>query len=229
VAAGVAPQDITYLSQAGIIAGLEGGDPTYGSLWAPNTYTYKAAQPDANVFCSGTDVALRIFGGLMVREEWANDNPNVVSRVLAGYLRGVTFMQNEDEVDAVLQVSADFYKYVNVTISEEDMKTDLYLRPLSNLDGQLQLMSRNAVNNNVSIFDTQYSAIEDFLLAQGVIESAPEPTAYITDDYMVLVSEDAELRAFAYLGAYTPSASGCSSLSTGMWAGLFFGVLGMAM
>lgn len=71
----------------------------------------------------------------MVREEWARDNPKLVAKVLAGYLRGVTFMQNEDDVDEVLQVSAGFYKSLDVTISDEDIKTDLDLRPVYNLDG----------------------------------------------------------------------------------------------
>jgi hypothetical protein len=76
------------------------------------------------------------------------------------------------------------------------------------------------------------SALEAFLLAQGVIERESTPTSYITDEYMVMVSEDAELRAFSYRGAYKveDGSSGCSSfLSYGMWVGLCLGVLGMAM
>jgi hypothetical protein len=75
------------------------------------------------------------------------------------------------------------------------------------------------------------SALEAFLLAQGVIERESTPTSYITDEYMVMVSEDAELRAFSYRGAYKveDGSSGYSSLSYGMWVGLCLGVLGMAM
>jgi hypothetical protein len=100
-----------------------------------------------------------------------------------------------------------------------------------NLDAQLDLLSRNSINNDASEADSFYSALEAFLLAQGVIESEPGTTNYIMDDFMVLVSEDAELRAFSYRGAYKVAdmPSGCSSLSTGMWVGICLSVLGIVM
>jgi hypothetical protein len=137
--------------------------------------------------------------------------------------------------NALLLLSEYLDESVNVTISEEDIKADLQLRPVYNLDAQLDLLSRNSINNDASEADIFYSALAAFLLAQGVIESEPGTTNYVTDDFMVLVSEDAELRAFSYRGAYNVQdnvedlPSGCSSFSAGMWVVLFLGVLGMVM
>lgn len=215
----------------------EGEDPQYGTLWAPNTYTFRKANPTTEVMCSGRNLDFPIYGGIMVREEWAKENPDIVKRVLAAYLRGVTFMQNAEMIDDVLLVSDSWHKESGTdSLVKADLQSDLHLRPLFNLDQQLDHLSRNFANDYVSDADTHYLALEDFLFDQGVIDNKFLPKEYIKDDYMKLVSQDPELRAFSYYGAVgtvglpAPTAVRVNSdegeLSGGAIAGIIVGALG---
>ena len=208
------------------------GDPKYGCLWAPNTYTYREANPRAKVFCSGKHIDFPIYGGLMVREEYGEQKQEIVSKVLAAYLRGVTFMQNTKEIDEVLRISAAYHEYSGTPISENALEEDLILRPLFNLDQQLDHMSRNFANEYISEADKHYYALEDFLFEQGVIENKFEPKEYLTDKYMKLVSQDPELRAYSYYGTgvlagkQSPFTLSSNKLETGSIVGIVLGVIG---
>ena len=187
-------------SQDDIIGALEGGDTMYGALWPPNTYSYLADNADAVSVCNGGDVGIPILGGLMVRERWGQENPQIVARLLAAYLRGVTLMLNKKARDMTMELSKGFYDFVGVSISEDDMLRDLTTRPVFNLDDQLHIMERSSVNNDVSSADKYYSALSSFLLDQGVLESDISPVEYVTDWYMTMVSDEPFLRQYAYLG-----------------------------
>lgn len=119
---------------------LEEGDPKCACLWAPNTYTYRETNPTAKVFCSGRNIDFPIYSGLMMREEWAEARPDLAKKVLAAYLRGVSFMQNAESLEQVIVVSDEFHRWSSESkngISKNAIKEDLILRPLFNLDQQL--------------------------------------------------------------------------------------------
>lgn len=223
----------------------DGEDPQYACLWAPNTYTYRKANPTAEVMCSGRSLDFPIYGGIMVREEWATENPEIVAKVLAGYLRGVSFMQNAEVLEDVLSVSDSWHKESGTdSLVKADLQEDLHLRPLFNLDQQLDHLSRNFANEYTSDADKHYLALEDFLFDQGVIENKFLPKEYVKDDYMQLVSRDPALRAFSYYGAEGIGAVGAANfggsapvsassstdsdekLSGGAIAGIIVGVFG---
>ena len=107
------------------------GDPKYGCLWAPNTYTYREANPRAKVFCSGKHIDFPIYGGLMVREEYGEQKQEIVSKVLAAYLRGVTFMQNTKEIDEVLRISAAYHEYWELPLARMLWRRTLSFDPCS--------------------------------------------------------------------------------------------------
>lgn len=218
----------------------EGQDPQFGCLWAPNTYTYRNANPKAEVMCSGQTVDFPIYGGLMVRKEWAEENPNLVARALAAYLRGVTFMQNKENIEEVLKVSEEWHQKSGTDgLTELDLREDLHLRPLFNLDAQLDHLGRNFANDYTSDADKHYLALEDFLFDQGVISNKYQPKEYVVDDYMKLVSQDPKLRAFSYYGAANfASGSGFDvksvaysttggGMSGGAVAGIVIGIFGV--
>lgn len=190
---------------------VEEGDPRYACLWAPNTYKYREAQPRAKVVCSGRTVNFPIYGGLMMREEWALNNKETAKKVLAAYLRGVTFMQNLAVREEVLKLSDEYHKFTGNTLQELALEEDLILRPLFNLDAQLVHLDRNFANDYTSDADKHYILLEEFLFQQEVIDNKHEPKEYVTDEYMKLVSEDAELRAFSYFSAADFAAKGIST------------------
>ena len=207
--------------------------PSYGSLWAPNTYAYESAHPrNANVMCSGRDVNFQILGGLMVRGDFADEYPDVVAKILAAYLRGVSFMQNKQVEKQVLEISYDFYLFAgNPPANEISLQEDLLLRPLFNLDQQLDAMNRNFANNYESELDKHYLELEDFLFDHNVIEQKFLPKEYVTDLYMKMVSDDEELRAFSYFGAIRSDQSNESGLEdetaeTGLIVGIVLCTVG---
>ena len=201
-------QILNDLDRPGFAEGqpVDGQLPAYGSLWAPNTYTYEESHPrDIEVMCSGRDVDFRILGGLMVREEYAKQNSEIVAKILAAYLRGVSFLQNRALEDQVLEISEAFHQFAGIPVSQTALKEDLILRPLFNLDQQLDAMNRNFANNYESELDKHYLELEDFLFAHNVIGTKYLPKEYVTDEYMKMVSDNEELRAYSYLGAGTDS------------------------
>lgn len=214
----------------------EGEDPKYGTLWAPNTYTFRKANPTAEVMCSGRNLDFPIYGGIMVREEWAEENPEIVKKVLAAYLRGVSYMQNIEMIEDVLSVSDSWHKESGtLSLVKADLQSDLHLRPLFNLDQQLDHLNRNFANDYESDADKHYLALEDFLFDQGVIANKYLPKEYVKDDYMKLVSQDPELRAFSYYGATGADSTATTAVSAksngggllgGAIAGIVVGALG---
>lgn len=194
-------EHFNFAGQGDIISALEDGETLYGALWAPNAYTYSADNPDAEAFCSGSSIGFGILGGLMVRKEWAEENSDIVALILAAYLRGVTTMNNKNARETVLDISQRFYDFVGVTLTTEDIERDLLHRPMFNLDDQLALLERTDLNNDYSVADSYYGQLGQFMFDQGVIESAIEPSDYITNGYMKMVSDHSHLREFAYLGS----------------------------
>ena len=209
---------------------VEEGDPKYACLWAPNTYVYREAEPTAKVVCSGRTVNFPIYGGLMMREDWALNNKETAKKVLAAYLRGVTFMQNTANREEVLRISDEYHKFTGNTLKEFALEEDLILRPLFNLDEQLVHLDRNFANDYTSDADLHYLALEDFLFDQGVIDNKFQPKEYVTNEYMLLVSEDPVLRAYSYFSAAdfdSKSAEAGNGPNAGLIAGIVVGVVGV--
>ena len=196
-----AEEDFVGGSQGDVIANLEDGSSQYGALWAPNSYSYLAANPDAQEFCNGEKGDVTIYGGLMVRSEWSEANPELTAKVLATYLRGAATMMNWDYRDDVLDMSEKFYESVDVSISRKDMERDLLTRPQFNLDSQLSLMSRNFANGNKSTVDEVYEGLAEFLVGIGGLEEALPSSEYIKDKYLKMISSDEELRSWTYDGS----------------------------
>jgi NitT/TauT family transport system substrate-binding protein len=193
-------ENIQYGSQGELQEFLTDGSVTYGSLWSPNTYTFREGEPDATVFCSGADVQFPILGGLVIREDWGQSNQDLVAKVLSIYLRAVGYLQNHENADSAVGLSQAFYAFAGVPpISDAALKTDLRLRTLFNLDQQIGLMDRNSVNGGVSDLDEHYNELEAFLQVYNVTQDSPGARSYILDDYMLLVSANPTLRNYAYM------------------------------
>ncbi|CAB9498494.1 ABC-type nitrate sulfonate bicarbonate transport [Seminavis robusta] len=186
--------------QGDVIGALESGNSSYGALWAPNSYIYLEDNQDAVALCNGIDVGVTIPGGLMVRDEWAEENPDLAARALAVYLRGVTTMQNKAVRSEVLTYARAFYDYVGKEPSDQDIERDFLTRPTFNLDHLCSLMSRDFTNGGKSTIDTVYDIIAEFLADQGTIEGVQPTDEYLTDEYLQYISADADLRTYSYLG-----------------------------
>jgi sulfonate transport system substrate-binding protein len=193
---GLAKGDVTVRSmgQAEIIAAMSSGSADVGGLWAPNTYTVEE-KAGAKSLCSGKDAGVVIPGNIVVRAEWAKENPQLVARFLAVYLRAqrVLAANRKDGVAAMKR----HYDTGGVNISEAAMNKEFDVRPMFDLNSQLAMFNRGSAASRA---DTTMNTIAAFMKEVGSLradEALPEPKAYVTDEYLKLIDRDPVLKAFA--------------------------------
>jgi ABC-type nitrate/sulfonate/bicarbonate transport system substrate-binding protein len=191
---GLKKADVTIKSmgQAEIISAMSSANADLGGLWAPNIYTLEE-KAGAKLICSGRDAGAIVPGAIVVRADYAKEQPQNVARFLAIYLRAQKWsMANRDEALAMMK---KFYDQGGVTISEEAMKKEFDTRPVFDLAGQLKIMARPA--NGMSQVDGWLTKIGEFMKANGTFAEVPPASRYISDEYLRMVDRDPKLKEFA--------------------------------
>ncbi len=193
---GLGKSDVTVRSmgQSEIIAGMSSGNVDIGGLWAPNTYTVEE-KAGAKYLCSGKDTGTMVPGNIVVRSDWAEQNPELVAKFLAVYLRAQSYMKaNRSEAIAIMK---KHYDAGGVRISEAAMNKELDLRPMYSLSEQLQMFNSSS---GPSAADKTMNTIAEFMKEVGSLradEPIPAANTYVTDKYLKLVENTPELKAFA--------------------------------
>ena len=141
---------------------------TMGGLWSPNVYKFLNSVNGSNTICSGDSVYATVTAGHMVRKEFAEENPMTVAKILSGWLRAVTFINDEANKEEVLEFISTFYAKYNVEIPRSSMEMDLKLVGLFELDKQLDWMTRVG-SPPTSDFDRTTNDVANFLASNGVI------------------------------------------------------------
>ena len=190
---GIKKSDVTIKSmgQAEIISAMSSGNADLGGLWAPNIYTMEE-KAGAKLICSGRDAGAAVPGALVVRADYAKEQPQNVARFLAVYLRAWKWM-NAHQPEAIAMMKT-FYEQGGVTISAASMKKEFDTRPTFDLAQQLKIMHRAGGASEV---DGWFAKIGEFMKANGTFAEAPASAKYITDDYLKMVESDPKLKAFA--------------------------------
>ena len=190
---GLKKTDVTIKSmgQAEIISAMSSNNADLGGLWAPNIYTVEE-KIGAKVICSGKDAGAIVPGAIVVRADYAKEQPQNVAKYLAVYLRSWTWM-NAHRTEAIAMMKK-FYEIGGVTISEASMRKEFDTRPVYNLAGQLRIMNRAGGTSEVDKWMTQ---IGDFMKGAGTLPDVPGASRYVTDEYMKMVDADPKLKAFA--------------------------------
>ena len=190
---GLKKADVTIKSmgQAEIISAMSSNNADLGGLWAPNIYTLEE-KTGARVICSGKDAGAMVPGALIVRAEYAKEQPQNVAKFLAIYLRSWKWMDtHKPEAIALMK---KFYEQGGVTISEASMKKEFDTRPVHDLAGQIRVMNRAS---GVSEVDGWMTKIGEFMKGTGAIAEAPAVKAYVADEFMRMVDRDPKLKEFA--------------------------------
>jgi len=167
---GLKKSDVTIKSmgQAEIISAMSSKNADLGGLWAPNIYTMEEKE-GAKVICSGKDTGTVIPGALVVRADYAKEQPQNVAKFLAIYLRAWKWM-NAHKPEAIAMMKK-FYEQGGVTISEASMQEEFTTRPTFDLAGQLRIMDRAKGSSDV---DTWMTKIAEFMKSTGTIAEAPD-------------------------------------------------------
>lgn len=194
---GLTRADVTLRSmgQSEIIAAMSSGNANLGGLWAPNIYTVEE-QAGARAMCSGRDVNVMIPGNMVVRADWARDNPELLARFAAVYLRAQRWLA-ADRARAVAAMKRH-YEAGGVSISAAAMNREFEIRPMYDLAGQLALFARNG--NEPSRAGKTMDEIAAFMKEVGSLradEPLPNSNTYVTDAALRRIDGDARLKAFA--------------------------------
>lgn len=183
---------IKSMGQAEIISAMSSGNADLGGLWAPNIYTLEE-KAGAKLICSGRDAGAIVPGAIIVRQEYAKEQPQNVAKYLAVYLRAQKWsLANRKEAVAMMK---KFYEQGGVTISEAAMNKEFDTRPVFDLAGQLKIMSR--AGGGASDVDKWLTGIGEFMKANGTFPEAPATKNFVTDEYLRMVDKDPKLKEFA--------------------------------
>lgn len=192
---GVDSDDMEFvnLNQSQIISAISARQGDIAGVWAPNTYTLQE-RADSDYLCSGADAGAIVPGALVVRADYAEEHPELVARYLAVFLRGVHWAR--ENMDEAKEMLVEFYDEGGVEISDAAVDQEFDLRPTFTLEEQLDILARD---NGMSDVDEWLTAIGEFMVSVGTIESAPEADSFIDTTFMQMVADDEELAAFATL------------------------------
>jgi ABC-type nitrate/sulfonate/bicarbonate transport system substrate-binding protein len=187
---GLKKTDVTIKSmgQAEIISAMSSGNADLGGLWAPNIYTMEE-KAGAKLICSGRDAGAIVPGALIVRADFAKEQPQNVAKFLAVYLRAWKWM-NSHQPEAIAMMKT-FYEQGGVTISAASMKKEFDTRPTFDLAQQLQIMRSGGD------VDSWLTKIGEFMKANGTFAEAPAVKQFVTDEYLRMVDADPKLKEFA--------------------------------
>ena len=181
--------EVVNLNQGEIISAFASGTGTMAGLWAPNIYTLEA-RAGAELLCSGQDAGAIVPGALIARRDYAEENPEMVARYLAVFLRGVEYIRaNNDEAVSLM---ADFYALTGVELDEKYLQTEIDTRPMFSLDEQIDLMSGDSPDAI-----TWFNGLGGYMTSTGTLESELDAATFIDPQYMQLVADTPELAAFA--------------------------------
>lgn len=167
-----------------------------GGLWAPNTYKFLDTVNGSKTICSGATVYATVTGGHMTRKAFAEEKPMTVAKILAGWLRAVTFINNEINKEEVLDYMSAFFANNDIEIPRSSLEEDLRLVGLFDLEQQLDLMERRG-SPPLSNYDIWTNEVGKFMLENGVISELTDTEEYIDNKYMKMVNDDPELRDWA--------------------------------
>jgi ABC-type nitrate/sulfonate/bicarbonate transport system substrate-binding protein len=183
---------IKSMGQAEIISAMSSGNADLGGLWAPNIYTLEE-KAGARLICSGRDAGAMVPGAIIVRADYAKEQPQNVARYLAVYLRAQKWsLAHRKEALAMMK---KFYEQGGVTISEAAMNKEFDTRPVVDLAGQLKIMARPS--GGASEVDKWLTGIGEFMKANGTFPEAPATKGFVTDEYLRMVDRDPKLKEFA--------------------------------
>ncbi len=190
---GLSRRDVTLvnLGQAQIISAFSSGNGALAGVWAPNIYTLQE-RAQGVVICNGRDAGAVVPGALILRADFAREQPQQATRFLAVYLRSIAWQkQNRAET---IQLMRRFYEQGGVTLPEQYMAAEIDTRPTFTLEEQLRLFDRS---RGASQADEWFGKLGDYLRATGTLQQVPETRRFLTDEYLKRIADDQRLSAFA--------------------------------
>jgi ABC-type nitrate/sulfonate/bicarbonate transport system substrate-binding protein len=182
---------IVNLQQQQIISAFSSANGTLAGVWAPNNYTL-IERTGARQICSGKTAGAVVPGTLVVRADYAKENPDATAKYLAVYLRSVAWQKQHRAETA--DYMKKFYAQGGVMIPEKFLEQEIDTRPTFALAEQLKILDRGGGKSQA---DDWYGKLGEYLQSTGTLQQAPDTKQFITDEYLKRVAADPKLKAFA--------------------------------
>lgn len=191
---GLGPKDmqVINLNQQEIISAFATGTGGLAAVWAPNIYTLEE-RTGSKVICSGEEANAVIPGALVVRRDFAEQNPDKVAAFLAVYLHALAWQKSHR--DETIKMMKAFYEKSGVILSDKYLAREIDTRPIYGLDEQIKLLSGS--KNGTSTVDKWFKGLGEYLVSTGTLKEPPKLTDFITGEYMERVAANPKLKAFA--------------------------------
>lgn len=173
---------IKNMDQAQAVAAFESGIGDAVVLWAPHLYNglNKGWKVASNTKTAGGAQPIVIVAD----REYADKNPEQISKFLRVYLRGINAIKKEGE--KLLPDYKRFYKeWAGLEMTDEMARMDLVMHPVFTYEEQLKLFDSSKGKNQVEEWQL---SILDFFTEQGRFKPEEKEkvlkTQYITDKFL---------------------------------------------
>jgi ABC-type nitrate/sulfonate/bicarbonate transport system substrate-binding protein len=192
---GKSKSDMTYVGmpQPEIIAAGVAGTADLLALWAPNSYVMEEKH-GFEVLCSGKDFSPGVFGVTVANRKWAQDNPDVVAKVLAVVIRANRWIKSNPQ--AAQQAHIEGSARESVTLSATAARKDNELRPVFDLDEQILLLRGSTSNVNDSRVAQAFYSLNVFLNEGKLQTRLFKPSSFVDVSFLERVKSDPALVQF---------------------------------
>jgi NitT/TauT family transport system substrate-binding protein len=182
---------IVNLAPAQLITAYANGNGLIAAAWAPFGFTLQD-KANAVAICDGEMAGADVFGSLVVRADYADEHPQEVAKVLAVYLRAVSWMKSHKS--ETLDYMRAFYAKSGNSLSERFLEIDYSDHPIFSLSEELKIFSRASGPSVADKWNVETAA---YLKSTGTIADIPDPKSFVTDKFLKMINDDQTLRAIA--------------------------------
>jgi len=166
--------EIVHMEQSQALAAFEAGQGDILQLWAP--FSYIGESKGWVKVSSGKRAGVVIPGGVVVRKDFADQNPELVVEWLDLYMKGVELGRNDPD-KAAEWLYKYFNDYAGVELDKESVAKEFELRPLFNVEEQIELLE------DPNKTQKWMSEVAQFFVDQGTI-SEDEKAKYLNGNYI---------------------------------------------
>jgi ABC-type nitrate/sulfonate/bicarbonate transport system substrate-binding protein len=173
---------IVPMDQSLIVSSFAGTSGDLFVLWAPNIYTVLSR--GAEMLANGKMAGVVVPGALVATPKFAKEKGELVARFLRVYFKAIDWQQY-NHAEAV-DMLARFNQQGGVMLDKKWFEQEFKTRPVWTIPGQLELLARK--DGKPSIVDGWFSAVGDYFIAAGTLKEKPDPTKFITDEFMKMAA-----------------------------------------
>ncbi len=187
-------EDVTTvnLAPAQIVTAFALGNGSAAVLWSPHQHQL-AERAAVQPLCSGRDAGVMLPGAIVARGAFAREQPAVLARFVAVYLRAVAWQRaNAAEAAALM---GRFAEAGGVALPGAALPALLEANVTFTLDEQLRLFAR--AGNQPPPLERAFTTLATYLRGARAIRELPNPRDVLGDEVLRRIAADERLRAFA--------------------------------